>query len=65
MPLGCVCMQAAANKLKAELATFGCPPIFPVMDEDEDDKPPKEAVSAEAAVQNKCTYTHHNYPYPA
>jgi hypothetical protein len=48
-------VQAAANKLKAELANFGCPPIFPVADENAD-KPVKEAVSAEAAVQNKCTY---------
>lgn len=52
-------LQAAANKLKAELAQFGCPPVFPVAEDDDDhdqqqaaSKP--DAPSAEQAVQNKC-----------
>src|SRR3546814_3925871 len=36
-------IQAAANKLKEEIATFGCPPVFP------SDEPPKEQQEAKQA----------------
>jgi leucyl-tRNA synthetase len=47
-------IQAAANKLKDEIAAFGCPPVFPddleEMNMKEDKKPPKEEKSIEATV---------------
>lgn len=44
--------QAAANKLKAELETYGCPPVFP-SEEDEEEKPKKPEASAESAALAK------------
>ena len=49
-------IQAAANKLKEEIATYGCPPVFP--SEDDDDaaaaaKPAAGKASAEEAAAKK------------
>lgn len=48
-------IQAAANKLKAELEAYGCPPVFPSEAEEAAAHPPKpqEEKSAEAQVANK------------
>ena len=57
-------IQAAANKLRDEIAKFGCPPVFPVAaaavsdanDDDLPEAPPKqqkEAASAESIIANK------------
>lgn len=52
-------IQAAANKLKAELETYGCPPVFPSEAEEaaaaaaHSPKPAPEEKSAEAQVASK------------
>lgn len=57
-------IQAAANKLKAEIAKYGCPPVFPIENEENDDsttttaaaqsqQPPAEEKSIEASVNAK------------
>ena len=46
-------IQAAANKLKTELETYGCPPVFPVETEDILLETKKEEKSAENEVANK------------
>jgi leucyl-tRNA synthetase len=47
-------IQAAANKLKAEIAAFGCPPVFPVESEEPNEvAPPQEEKSVEASVNAK------------
>uniref|UniRef100_A0A7S3LYW7 leucine--tRNA ligase n=1 Tax=Spumella elongata TaxID=89044 RepID=A0A7S3LYW7_9STRA len=45
-------IQAAANKLKEEIATYGCPPVFPVEVEAAEEAP-KEDKAAEQAVGGK------------
>jgi leucyl-tRNA synthetase len=56
LPFGFHCtgmpIQAAANKLKEELRLFGCPPVFPVIKEEED-APATEEKGVEAAVAAK------------
>lgn len=42
-------IQAAANKLKEEIATYGCPPVFPVEVEAEEPEQEKTAEQAMAA----------------
>lgn len=44
-------IQAAANKLKEEMATFGCPPVFPTETTSEPQE--KEEKSAEATIAAK------------
>ncbi|GAB5036684.1 leucine--trna cytoplasmic, partial [Nannochloropsis oceanica] len=49
-------IQAAANKLKAEMEQYGCPPAFPTNEEvaeEEKGKPQQEEQSAEAALAAK------------
>ncbi len=50
-------IQAAANKLREEIAVYGCPPEFPVEDTDSDAPPPPPAeekeMSAEAVIAAK------------
>jgi leucyl-tRNA synthetase len=49
-------IQAAANKLKEEMATFGCPPVFPSEEEiaaAAATEAPAEELSAEAAIAAK------------
>ena len=58
LPFGFHCtgmpIQAAAKKLRDELEKYGCPPVFPTVEEKEDTpKLEKEEVSAEAAQANK------------
>jgi len=46
-------IQAAANKLKEEIALYGCPPVFPAEVEDAAPETPKEDKAAEQAVGGK------------
>jgi len=44
-------IQAAANKLKEELAMYGCPPIFPASDKAASSQAPEEVVEEKSAEQ--------------
>jgi leucyl-tRNA synthetase len=47
-------IQAAANKLKDEIAQFGCPPVFPAEEEEADAAPAEEkSAAAEIAAKSK------------
>jgi len=45
-----LCNKAAANKLKAELEAYGCPPVFPT---DNESETTQKEQSAEAIIQAK------------
>ena len=45
-------IQAAANKLKEEMATFGCPPVFPVLDAAKEEAT-KAAEATEKSAEEK------------
>lgn len=49
-------IQAAANKLKEEIATFGCPPVFPKTEDSADEPPPapeEQSAAAQIAAKSK------------
>ena len=46
-------IQAAANKLKSEMARFGCPPVFPAPAKEEEEEEAPAAAAAPAAAGDK------------